>query len=467
MSKCGTISHACAAAACNCTQPCTPLLACTPGLACRAWPACLELRLFAYPRAAFRLPARFCRANLQECGVQGTVQQVADRCASEADCAAIIFKPGGLGEASITSSLGLLRRPSGANATLMVVNPSTLVYMKEVSSSSSSSGSSSSSSLSAGAIAGIAAGCAVLAVAMAAGGWVALRRRRQRRMQHGELSDAAPKAADEAGGPRSVLGLPPPAPSFAPSSPQAPLSIGTSAPSQNGTSFGAANSHSSPPAAGQHVAHIKLRPVAAASPFASMRQMRMTGSTGTAGSAGSAFTPRSTAAPATGVSQPELHHMMSELMQFRAREDAATGMPSPSSLGPPVPALGSNSGSGGGPSSGGQLSSGGPNTAGTARSSGSGPLPSGHLGRETLPLSLQDWLIPADAIQFDQGTTGELAVLGEGARCGVARQMLPPWLARQLLPAWAGVYGQCNGRGHGHPGCLGPVLSTTLPSHAP
>jgi hypothetical protein len=34
---------------------------------------------------------------------------------------------------------------------------------------------------------------------------------------------------------------------------------------------------------------------------------------------------------------------------------------------------------------------------------------------------LQGWLLPADTIQFDRGTTGELVVLGEGASGRVVR----------------------------------------------
>lgn len=113
--------------------------------------------------------------------------------------------------------------------------------------------------------------------------------------------------------------------------------------------------------------------------------------------------------------------MMSELMQFRAREDAATGISSPSSLGAALAGPGSSSASGGGPSSGGQLSSGGPNTAGTGVSCGSSPLPSGQLGRDALPSSLQNWLLSVDAVQFDRGPTGELVVLGEGASGRVVR----------------------------------------------
>ena len=354
--------------------------------------------------------------------MQGTLQEVADRCAAEPTCAAIIFKPGGLGDVAITSSLGLLRRPVGANATLMLVNPSTLVYFKDSltssgSSSGSSGGSGGSGGLSTGAIAGIAAGCAVLAVSVAVGGWVMMRRRRRRCMQHGQPCDGVGKAADEAPSPPPMLDAPPSGPSITPSRPQQPLSFSPPL-SQNGTSFGASQS-SGTPAAGPHVAHFKLRPVALASPFASMRQMRMTGSTGTAGSAGSGFTPHAPAAHAIAASQPELHQMMSELMQFRAREDAATGLSSPSSLGAALAGPGSSSASGGGPSSGGQLSSGGPNTAGTGVSSGSGPLPPGQLGRDALPSSLQNWLLSVDAIQFDRGPTGELVVLGEGARCGL------------------------------------------------
>ena len=367
--------------------------------------------------------------------MQGTLQEVADRCAAEPTCAAIIFKPGGLGDVSITSSLGLLRRPVGANATLMVVNPSTLVYFKDsLSSSGGSGGSGSSGGLSAGAIAGIAAGCAVLAVAVAVGGWVAMRRRRQRRMQHGQPCDGVGKAADEAPSPPPMPDAPPSGPSITPSSPKQPLSFSPPV-SQNGASFGAAQSCGTP-AAGPHVAHFKLRPVAAASPFASMRQMRMTGSTGTAGSAGSGFTPHAPAAHAMAASQPELHQMMSELMQFRAREDAATGISSPSSLGAALAGPGSSSASGGGPSSGGQLSSGGPNTAGTGVSCGSSPLPSGQLGRDALPSSLQNWLLSVDAVQFDRGPTGELVVLGEGARCGLRGTC---WLGQEGLAGRSGA----------------------------
>lgn len=332
--------------------------------------------------------------------MQGTLDQVAARCAADPQCAAIIFKPSGLGDAAINGSLGLLRRASGANVTLMVANPSTLVYMKEDAPSSGGS-----SGLPAGAIAGIAAGCAVLAVAAAAVGWVVLRRRRQRRMQHSEPA----KAAEEAAGQGQGLGMPPPAPVSGPvsdsaaGSPPPLLSVHVPA-AANGASFGAAQqSTSSLPT--QDVAYFKLRPVAAASPFASMRQSRVTASTGTAGSA---CTPRSLA-PTTGVPDPELHLMMSELMQFRAREDTATGLSSPSSLGRAQAALGSPAGSGGGPSSGDC------NTGGTSLSAGSGPLPSGRL-----PSNLEAWLFPVAAIEFDTGPTGKPVVMGEGARCGLA-----------------------------------------------
>lgn len=72
--------------------------------------------------------------------------------------------------------MGVLRQQQGANASLMVHNPTSLVYFKQQPASNTTS-TSGGSSLSSGAIAGIAVGCTVAAVAAAAAGWLLVRRR--------------------------------------------------------------------------------------------------------------------------------------------------------------------------------------------------------------------------------------------------------------------------------------------------
>lgn len=117
------------------------------------------------------------RPEYQECILSAPLPQIADRCSGDPLCSAVISKP--FGSLSSTAvNVGVLRQEQGANASLMVCNPTSVVYFKQQPASSSSS---SSGGLSSGAIAGIAAGCAVVAGAAAAAGWVLVRRRRAAR----------------------------------------------------------------------------------------------------------------------------------------------------------------------------------------------------------------------------------------------------------------------------------------------
>lgn len=343
--------------------------------------------------------------------MQGTLLQLADRCEAAAECAALIYKPAGLLDIGFSSNLGALRHAYGANASLMIANPTTVVYIKEA----TAAGSDSDSGLPAGAIAGLAAGCAVLAAAAAAAGWVLLQRRR--RMRQGVKHAADPKTGSDMGAPVEEGAGPGPGPPLSSASAHTGSSLRASLPaspsgSQRQASFGVQQPCRTA-APGQHIAHIRIRPVASASPFASMRQMRLSAS----GVGLSAGTPSSTS-PFSGVpswqvpsaAEPELQGMVSELLQFRAREEQAAA-----SL------LDGNTSCGNGAAVDSRATTGGLSSGGASgiSSSSSSTLAPGQLARDALPASLQAWLLPASAIQFQQQPTGERAVLGEGARCGL------------------------------------------------
>ena len=99
--------------------------------------------------------------------------------------------------------------------------------------------------------------------------------------------------------------------------------------------------------------------------------------------------------------------MMSELMHFRAEEDAAAVSTTTSgqTSGMETPRTAGASGF----TSAGVTLSGGSGT-------GSGGTPTRLLGREGLPPSLQSWLIPIGELEYQRRPSGGPVVIGSGAR---------------------------------------------------
>ena len=418
-------------------------------------------------------------------------------CTADPACAAVIYKPGGLLGGNVT--LGVFRRTEGANTSLMVANPSAAVYVKDATPSSSSGGSS-SSGLSAGAIAGIAVGGAVVAVVAGAGAWVLLRRRGQRGGGARAVTPAAaPKSngglaqpdqqpaqhPSDAGGKISGLGL-------QEGSFRGVLGVGSAGSSQHLLplhSFG--SSGAAGPPSGLPIQHQALpggpgggtiaggttivgavertatrfnaaaaRPPPA-SPFVALRQSRMAScaaaaAAGIARHSGGASLPSAALGsgaegrPARPVSQAELSPEQSgasgelaELMRHRAAEEAAASVPASSAR------------LGGGPASGSTAPTSGSGSASLGASSGS--TPSQYLSLAALPPSLQAWLIPPSAVEYQRRANGEVVELGKGARWDAS-------LARRALCCAVTPGGRREGQPHV---CRASRVPLMLPACSP
>ncbi|KAI7845590.1 hypothetical protein COHA_000877 [Chlorella ohadii] len=301
------------------------------------------------------------KPDYQECILSAPLPQLADRCSGDPSCAAVISKPCG----SLSSSavnVGVLRQQQGANASLMVHNPTSLVYFKQHPASNTTS-TSGGSSLSSGAIAGIAVGCTVAAVAAAAAGWLLVRRRRTPQAAAVEPAVSTDKAMESG--------------------------CGTSTGWPEGGSYGGVGG----------VLGIASGGTSASPPFQSALPATMFLDSGCNGNAGSgpvlkeAVIRRATAASpfAAGRRQPS------------PPASSGNGVPAPVQpvYGAGYPAVGTHS------------------------SSDAALLSSGEASEPHVEPELQqEWVIPPEEIHYLKRPNGELFVLGEGASGRVIRAEL-------------------------------------------
>lgn len=263
-----------------------------------------------------------------------------------------------------------------------------------------------SGGLSAGAIAGIAAGTAVAALAAAAGGWVLLRRRRQgsgaRAVTPGTSET---KGGLEAGDSEQSGGGAQSSPSYsatlASSAMRAELlqlhSVTTSSWGQPAAPGGACTAD-----AWNQIRPTAISRPAAVSPFARRQAAMAAARTGPLPLGSSDSTSLSSNASDPGQpawQQRALGDVLTELVQFRAAEDAGISLGLTTST---------------------ATASGGPATPSGPASSGSSAH-SQALLTAALPVALQEWVISPDEIKIMHKPGGEAWVLGEGARCVVGR----------------------------------------------
>ena len=435
---------------------------------------------FAVAALACARPAR--RPEYPECILSAPLPQIADRCSGDALCSAVISKPCGFFN-STDVNIGGLRQEQGANASLMVRNPTSVVYFKQQPASSSSGG----GDLSSGAIAGIAAGCAVVAVAAAAAGWVLVRRRRAARtavlepevgsekgLEHGVAGAAAPalcfdKSAGwpEGGVYSGVLGCAPLGSSASTSSKGSWPRLQQHAFASGGGSSGSGGgpvlkgavigrpTAASPFAAA--AARLRKTPPAstACSPansngVAGATAMQLGGAAGypAVGTQGSGDAVVLSSGEASGPAvepelQVELSRVMGELIQHRQLEEEEACQPCSSGQ---LSAADTSAPGSASPRS--QPLERAALPAGLQASSRSvvpgdrvfmcanvvrrpaccstglrGPQPAHRCASTIAPCAVQEWLIPAEEVRYLRRPNGELAVLGEGARC--ARCGLP------------------------------------------